>query len=172
MCLKGKSGAQWELYNRFAPRMYTVSYRYAKNEADAKDILQEAFIHVFNKLEKYNASGSLEGWIRRITVNCAIRHYERSVRKIDSGDIDHTQPKDVREDVLSAMTVNEIMAVINQLPDGYRVVFNMYAIEGYSHKEISDALGISESSSRSQLTRARKMIIELLHSIENRTMAC
>lgn len=171
-CLKGKASAQRTLYDKYSGKLYAVCYRYAKNSEDAKDILQEAFINVFNNLEKYKGEGSFEGWMRRIAVNCAIRHYEKAVRKLDNRDIDSQPEHGHSDNILSNISAQEIVNIINGLPDGYRVVFNMYAIEGYNHKEIGEALGISESSSRSQLTRARKMLMKLIQSSEKQTMAC
>lgn len=152
--------------------MYAVCYRYAKNKEDAKDILQETFIKVFANLKSFKGEGSFEGWIRRIAVTTSIRHYENSIRKIDTRDIELVQEGSVQETILSEISAQEISTVISNLPDGYRMVFNMYAIEGFSHKEIGAELGITESSSRSQLTRARKMLIGLLTSSEKQTMAC
>jgi RNA polymerase sigma-70 factor (ECF subfamily) len=152
--------------------MYAVCYRYAKNAEDAKDILQETFIKVFTNLKSFKGEGSFEGWIRRIAVTTSIRHYENSIRKIDNRDIELVQEGSVQETILSEISAQEISTVISNLPDGYRMVFNMYAIEGYSHKEIGEELGITESSSRSQLTRARKMLVGLLTNSEKQTMAC
>lgn len=171
-CLKGKARYQRALYDKYSGLIYALCYRYAKNPEDAKDLLQEAFIRIFNNLEKFKGEGSFEGWIKRIAVNCAIRHYENSVKKIDSGDIETSPEYGDSETILSSIGVQEIMKLINQLPDGYRLILNMYTIEGYSHKEIAESLSITESSSRSQLTRARKLLMDLIRSSEKRTMAC
>lgn len=172
LCLNGKVRAQHALYSRFSPKMYAVCYRYAKNAEDAKDILQESFIRVFNHLGDFNHTGSLEGWIRRITVNCAIRHYEKNLRKLDKDDWEHYPEASVSESVLDQLSAEEIVKVINTLPDGYRIVFNLYAIEGYSHKEIAEQLNIGESASRSQLARARAQLVGLLEPGKNKSMAC
>ncbi|MFK7786297.1 MAG: RNA polymerase sigma factor [Crocinitomicaceae bacterium] len=161
-CLKGKARYQKILYDKFACKVYPVCYRYAKNEEDAKDILQETFIRVYNKLDTFQDKGSFEGWIRKIAVNTSIRHYQNSLRKMDDRDIEHAPEMSVDENILSELNAEDILKKISELPTGYRVVFNMYAIEGYSHKEIAEELGISEGSSRSQLTRARKCLIEAL----------
>lgn len=163
-CLKNKSDAQRMLYEAHASMVYTVCFRYAKNAEDANDLLQETFINVFSNLEKYKGSGSFEGWIRRIAVNCSIRQYQKNQKRIDTGDIDYSPDAQTYADAIDHLSAEEIMRVINQLPDGYRIVFNMYAIEGYSHKEIAEHLNISEGSSRSQLARARMNLMEKVGS--------
>ncbi|GAB5416093.1 MAG: RNA polymerase sigma factor [Crocinitomicaceae bacterium] len=163
-CLKNKSDAQRMLYEKHASMVYTVCYRYAKNAEDANDVLQETFINVFSNLDKYKGSGSFEGWIRRIAVNCSIRQYQKNERRVDDGDIDYSPDAQTYADAIDHLSAEEILHQINQLPDGYRIVFNMYAIEGYSHKEIAEHLNISESSSRSQLSRARVALMEMVGS--------
>jgi RNA polymerase sigma factor (sigma-70 family) len=166
-CLKGKARYQKMLYDKYSCKVYPVCYRYAKNEEDAKDILQETFIRVFNKLDTFQDKGSFEGWIRKIAVNTSIRHYQNSLRKLDDRDIEYAPELTADENILSELNAEDILKKISELPTGYRVVFNMYAIEGYSHKEIAAELGISEGSSRSQLTRARKCLIEALKPTTN-----
>ncbi len=161
-CRKGKARYQKLLYDKFACKVYPVCYRYAKNEEDAKDILQETFIKVFDKLNTFQDTGSFEGWIRKIAVNTAIRHYHNSLREIDNHDIEHAPELVTEDSVLSELNAEDILKMIGSLPTGYRIVFNLYAIEGYSHKEIAEELGITEGSSRSQLTRARQALIQLL----------
>lgn len=161
-CKKGKARYQKVLYDRYSCKVYPICYRYAKNEEDAKDILQETFIRVFNKLETFQDKGSFEGWIKRIAVNVAIRHYQNTVKKIDQHDIEKVQEISSQESILSELNAEDILKKISELPNGYRLVFNMYALEGYSHKEIAEKLGISEGSSRSQLTRARQALMEML----------
>ena len=165
-CLKNKSDAQRMLYDKHSSLVYTVCFRYSKNAEDANDLLQETFIKVFSNLEKFNGSGSFEGWVRRIAVNCAIRHYRKNENRVDDGDIEYSPDAQTYADVIDHLSAEEIIHVINQLPDGYRMVFNMYAIEGYSHKEIGEHLNISESSSRSQLTRARMALMEKVGALQ------
>ena len=141
-CKKGKARYQKLLYDKFACKVYPVCYRYAKNEDDAKDILQETFIRVYSKLDTYQGKGSFEGWVRKIAVNTSIRHYQNSVRKIDQHDIESAPELAVEESILSEMNAADILQKISELPTGYRLVFNLYAIEGYSHKEIAKELGI------------------------------
>ena len=164
-CLKGKARYQKMLYDKYACKVYPVCYRYAKNEEDAKDILQETFIRVYNKLDTFQGKGSFEGWIRKIAVNTSIRHYQNSLRKIDDRDIERAPEASANDNILSELNAEDILKKISELPTGYRLVFNMYAIEGFSHKEIAEELGISEGSSRSQLTRARKCLIKVLKPI-------
>ena len=166
-CLKGKARYQKMLYDRFACKVYPVCYRYAKNEEDAKDILQETFIRVYSKLDTFEDKGSFEGWIRKIAVNTSIRHYQNSLRKLDDRDIENVPEISSDDNILSELNAEDILKKISELPTGYRVVFNLYAIEGYSHKEIAEELGISEGSSRSQLTRARQHLMEALQPKTN-----
>lgn len=161
-CKRGKARYQRLLYDKYACKVYPVCYRYAKNEEDAKDILQETFIRVFNKLSTFQDKGSFEGWIRKIAVNVAIRHYHTSLRAIDQVDIENSPEPISSDSILDELNAADILEKISALPTGYRMVFNLYAIEGYSHKEISEELGISESASRSQLTRARQALITAL----------
>lgn len=164
-CKKGKARYQKLLYDKFSCKVYPVCYRYAKNEEDAKDILQETFIRVYSKLDTFQGKGSFEGWIRKIAVNTSIRHYQKSLQKIDKHDIEYAPDLASDETILSEMNAADILKKISELPTGYRVVFNLYAIEGYSHKEIAQELGISEGSSRSQLTRARQSLIKAIQPI-------
>lgn len=161
-CLRGKKRSQRMLYDKFAHVLYAICFRYSKNEDDAKDLLQETFVKVFSNLSKYKAEGSFEGWVKRIAVNTAIRHYQKSSKKLDKYDIELSKESRTEPTVLASISAREITQLISHLPDGYRIVFNMYAIEGYSHKEIGVELGISASSSRSQLTRARRILADLL----------
>lgn len=155
-CLENEPVAQDLLYRRYASKMLGVCLRYTKNKMEAEDILQEGYIKVFKYLETYKFDGSLEGWIRRIMVNTAINLYKASIKDVQS--LDDTEygekemPNVIMTDVLST---NELLKTIQGLPEGYRAVFNLYAIEGYSHKEIGEMLNISESTSKSQLSRAR-----------------
>lgn len=140
--------------------MYAVCLRYARTPADAADILQEGFLKVYSKLEQFQFQGSFEGWIRRIMVNTALRTYQK--QRFDHEYTGYEQLPDapVDPDAISALSEAELLRVISQLPEGYRVVFNLVAIEGYSHAEVAETLGIQESTSRSQLTKARRWLCE------------
>ncbi|MBU0486700.1 MAG: RNA polymerase sigma factor [Bacteroidetes bacterium] len=158
-CLKGDSVAQELLYRRFAAKMYGVCLRYTGKREDAQDVLQDGFIKVFGNLSAYKGDGSLEGWIRRIFINTAINHCNRNMfifSELEKNEYAHFTP----EDVLSELSVKELLVFVQELPEGYRIVFNLYAIEGYSHKEIAETLGISANTSKSQLSRARVALQE------------
>ena len=161
-CIEGNRRMQEELYRRFSPRMYAVCLRYAGASEEAQDILQEGFIKIFKKLDTFRSEGSFEGWIRRIFVNTAIEHFRRKK---------YLQPVTEKEEstlegnylsVLDNLAERDILDLVQQLSPGYRTVFNMYVVEGYTHKEIGDLLGISEGTSKSQLSRAKVILQEMV----------
>ena len=160
-CRKGNPKAQRSLYEYFAPRMMGVCIRYAGNRDAAGDLLQDGFVKVFTRLNEYTASGSLEGWVRRIFINCALEKIrkERIFSKVIEGEIDI---EDTIPSVLETLTEMEMLQMIRQLPEGYRAVFNLFAIEGFSHKEIGEMLHITEGTSRSQYARARQSLQEMI----------
>jgi RNA polymerase sigma factor (sigma-70 family) len=162
-CLKNVATAQRELYNRYSPKMLAVCYRFAHNREDAEDMLQEGFIKVFSQIHTFQSKGAFEGWIRRIIVHTCINNLKKNKRFNESLDIVHAHGVQVREEsVPSIVQAKQIVECIRILPIGYRTVLNLYAIEGYSHKEIADMLDIEESTSRSQYTRAKQMLEEIL----------
>lgn len=162
-CIKNNATAQEELYHRFSPRMLGVCYRFAKNREDAEDMLQEGFIKVFTQLHQYRNEGALEGWIRRIVVHTCINVLKKNKKFADSVDIMHANGIRIKEDMIpSIMQAKQVVECIRLLPLGYRTVLNLYAIEGFSHKEIGDLLEIGESTSRSQYTRAKVMLEDIL----------
>lgn len=168
-CINGDRRTQEELYRRFSPKMYAVCLRYSGNTEEAEDILQEGFVKVFKKISSFRSEGSFEGWLRRIFVNTAIEHFRRK---------QYLQPVTEKEEntiegkylsVLDGLAEKDIMALIRQLSPGYRTVFNMYVVEGYTHKEIGDMLGISEGTSKSQLSRAKVILQDMVRKyLENR----
>ena len=158
-CLKGDRKMQHELYKRFAPKMYGVCLRYASNAEEAEDILQEGFIKVYNKIGSFRREGSFEGWIRRIFVNTAIEQFRKKVYLQPITEIEEDTVEGKYLSVLDRLSEKDIIQLIQQLSPGYRTVFNMYVVEGYTHKQISEMLGISEGTSKSQLSRA-KMILQ------------
>ena len=161
--IKNNAAAQEELYNRFSPRMLGVCYRFAKNREDAEDMLQEGFIKIFTQLHQYRNEGALEGWIRRIIVHTCINILKKNKKFADCVDIIHASSIHVREDMIpSIMQAKQVVECIRLLPIGYRTVLNLYAVEGYSHREISNMLDIEESTSRSQYTRAKAMLEDIL----------
>lgn len=164
--MRGSAQFQRQLYERFAGKMYAVCLRYARTPSDAADILQEGFIKVFTKLDQYQFQGSFEGWIRRIMVNTALRHYQRQRYDFESTGHERLPEMPIEADALSALSETELLGLIARLPDGYKVVFNMVAIEGFSHAEVAEMLGIQESTSRSQLTKARRWLCEQLEVLQ------
>ena len=136
----------------------TVCRRYARHSLEAEDILQDAFVKVFNHLHQFESKGSLEGWIRRIVVNTALKNYGKLSFQNESIGLENVYEDSAEPDVYGSLHQEELLKLIAKLPEGYRVVFNLAAIEGYSHKEIAASLGIEESTSRSQLTKARRQL--------------
>jgi RNA polymerase sigma factor (sigma-70 family) len=162
-CLKNHAAAQRELYNRYSPKMLAVCYRFAHNREDAEDMLQEGFIKVFSQIHTFQNKGAFEGWIRKIIVHTCINNLKKNKRFNERVDILHASSIQVREEsVPSIVQAKQIVDCIRILPIGYRTVLNLYAIEGYSHKEIAGMLDIEESTSRSQYTRAKQMLEDIL----------
>jgi RNA polymerase sigma-70 factor (ECF subfamily) len=162
-CLRNDAPAQRELYNRFSPKMLAVCYRFGHSREDAEDMLQEGFIKVFSQIHTFRNQGAFEGWVRRIIVHTCINNLKKNKKFNESVDIIHATSLHVREEsVPSIVQAKQVVECIRLLPIGYRTVLNLYAIEGYSHKEIADMLDIEESTSRSQYTRAKQMLEEIL----------
>ncbi|HMT74131.1 MAG TPA: sigma-70 family RNA polymerase sigma factor [Chitinophagaceae bacterium] len=170
-CIDGNRRMQEELYRRFSPRMYAVCLRYAGNGEEAQDILQDGFIKVFKKLESFRGDGSFEGWIRRIFVNTAIEYFRRKKYLTPVTEKEENTIEGNYTSALDDLGAKDIMALVQQLSPGYRTVFNMYVVEGYSHKEIGDILGISEGTSKSQLSRAKVILQDMVrkHLDKNRS---
>ncbi len=165
-CKEGDQRAQRKLFEKYAPKMMGVCMRYMKNTDLAEDVLQEGFVKVFTKLDFFKGDGSLEGWIRRIIVNTALDHLRKNLKFRDDQDVDEVGYR-IEQSTYSGDPLNEedLLKLINGMPAGYRIVFNMFAIEGYSHKEIADELGISENTSKSQYSRARAYLQTRLKSL-------
>lgn len=162
-CLANEAAAQQELYNKYSPKMLSVCYRFAKNREDAEDMLQEGFIKVFTQIHQFQNRGAFEGWIRKIMVHTCINNLKKNKKFTESVDIIHATSIQVREDAIpSILQAKQVVECIRLLPLGYRTVLNLYAIEGYSHREIGDILDIEESTSRSQFTRAKAMLEDIL----------
>jgi RNA polymerase sigma factor (sigma-70 family) len=159
-CLKGKLQAQRELYEHFAEKMLGVCYRYTRSMRDAEDVLQEGFVKVFHHLSQYKQEGELGAWIRRIMVNTALNFLKRN-RKYQEEMFfteEYLHPV-TNDDPAVRIQAKELADLIRQLPQGYQVIFNLHAVEGYSHVEIGEMLGISDGTSRSQYARARNLLI-------------
>ncbi len=158
-CLKCDTTAQYELYQKYSPKMFGVCLRFAKCREEAEDILQEGFIKVFRNLKTFRNEGKLEAWIRRIMVNTAINFYKRKYPAFPDIDFDRLQLKHhSHDDITAIMSHKEILETVQKLPKGYRMVFNLYVIEGYTHKEIGNMLNISVNTSKSQLSRAKDLL--------------
>lgn len=157
-CIQENTACQQKLYKTYAGKMLVVCMRYTRNRQEAEDVLQDGFIRVFDNIKKFNFTGSFEGWVRRIMINCALRNFRKSSYQKEQIGIDDNY--DIPEDtgVYDKLSEKELLIMINELPEGYKMVFNLYAIEGYSHKEIGEIMDINEGTSRSQLNKARKQL--------------
>ncbi len=164
-CLKGNASAQKQLYTLYAACMLGVCYRYTKSLQDAEDVLQEGFIKVFRFLSQYSGDGELGAWIRRIMVNTALNFLKKNKKYQYEMVFDHTELHVVsQDDPVMLLQAKDLAALIRQLPIGYQTIFNLYAIEGFTHPEIGHMMGISENTSRSQYMRARHLLISWITS--------
>ena len=168
-CINGDRQMQELLYHKFSPKMYSVCLRYSGNQEDARDLLQEGFIKIFKNLSKYRGDGSFEGWIRRIFVNTSIEHFRKKVHIQNVNETQEALIEDKEWNVLDNLAEKDIMQMIQELSPGYKAVFNMHVIEGYSHKEIAEILGINEGTSKSQLARAKTVLKKMVENRLNRT---
>lgn len=166
-CKAGNRKSQEMLYKACSGKMLGVCMRYAKDHFEAEDMMQTGFIKIFKKINDFRGDGSFEGWMRRIMVHTSIEFYRKNLRSLNVVDIDesHEQTASTAFD-MSSINVKDLMRLIQNLSNGYRLVFNMYAIEGYSHKEIAEQLGITEGASKSQLSRARAILREQILNLE------
>lgn len=167
-CLAHNRASQKELYLLYKDVLFHLSLKYCSSFSDAEDNLQDAFIEIFNNLKKYDNKGSFEGWMKRITINKAIDKYKKSIQNSDIPYL-FVEEKEEEEaiDILD-ISVNEILQMIQNLPNQYRLVFNLYQLEGYSHKEIASLLAISESTSKSNFHRAKKILREEIHKSQKK----
>ena len=157
-CLKGDQRAHKQLYDKYVRTMFGICLRYCSNYEEAKDVLQDGFIKVFTKLSQFSHNGSFEGWLKRIFVNTALEHYRTTKKLMFESDVDAADEKPHHDYTLEKLSHKEILQIMNKLAPGYRTVLNLYIIEGYSHAEIAEMLGISENASKSQLSRARVIL--------------
>ena len=146
------------LYNYYAPTMFAICTRYANCRPEAEDISQEVWIRIFQKLDTYGFTGSLEGWMRRVAVSVALRTIQKRVGHFEELDSGKSDDLSVEPGVFSKLSADDLLEQIHILPEGYKAVFNLHAVEGYSHDEIGEQLGITPSTSRSQLTKARRLL--------------
>ena len=167
-CLKHEPAAQRELYERYAYKMMGVCLRYAKSVEEAEDLLQDGFVKVFTRLKDFRSNGSFEGWVRRVMVTTAIDQFNKQKIYNQQFSLDDAPDLPAPEsDALDRMEADQVLELINQLPDGARMVLVLYTIEGYTHAEIGEMLKIKESTSKAQLSKARKMLVTLLQDQQN-----
>lgn len=166
-CVKGNPIAQKKLFEKFAPKMLFVCKRYCKEQEDAEDVLQESFIKIFSSINKYKQEGSFEGWMRRIVVNSCLDFLRKQKQMGDVSSLEDVSYKIEDESFANkTLEVEDLMNMIETMPKGYQLVFNLFAIEGYSHKEIAELLAISEETSKSQYFRARAFLKNLIEKTE------
>lgn len=165
-CKENNRQAQEMLYHALASKMLGVCMRYASSTFEAEDILQAGFVKVFTQLSSFRGEGSFEGWVRRVMVNTAIEAYRKNTRLLRIADMAEADGAFQQGYVIDELEYEDLLAIIRTLPEGYRVIFNMYVIEGYSHKEIAETLHISEGTSKSQLSRARSWLKEKIKQME------
>ena len=168
-CIKGKRTAQRDLYNRYAPRMLGLCLRYAANRAEAEDMLQEGFVKVFHNLKNLRDYSQFDSWIQKIMVTTALMHLRKQRPVL--WDVDQAEPAPPEpwedENATSELSQEELLRVIQQLPAGFRAVFNLYAIEGFSHKEISQQLNISVGTVKSQYARAKRLLQQAVKDLDH-----
>lgn len=157
LCKKQDSKAQGELYKKYNRILFAICLRYSPNFPEAEDNLQDAFLTIFKKIEQYNAKGSFEGWMKRITVNTALQKYrkQRAFEIVDEGQIEDEVDISIEDEEIP---LQFLLKIIQELPDRYRLVFSMYVMDGYQHKEIAEMLGISDGTSKSNLARGRTIL--------------
>lgn len=161
-CKQGRRECQRELVVRFSPQLLTVARRYASDHSTAQDVLQDSLVKIIQRIDQYAGTGSFEGWMRRIVISTALKRLDRKWIKREIPGLDALPEESKQPVIFDHLAAEEIMNCLAQLPDGYRQIFSLYAIEGYKHREIAQMMGINESSSRSQYTRAKKQLQSIL----------
>ncbi len=167
-CIKKDAKAQSQLYEQYASKLFSLCLKYSKNYAEAEDNLHDAFITIFNKIEQYNHKGSFEGWLKRIAINTALQRYREDVGVFDI--VNEGNIEDVSIDVNDEnLSIDFLLKIIQELPDRYRLVFNLYVLDGYSHVEISELINISTGTSKSNLARARMILKNKIETYKARS---
>lgn len=166
-CIEERNSCQKVLYDRYSPKMYALCLRYGRNSSEAQDMLQDGFIKVFDNIAQYGSKGSFEGWIRRIMVNTALNYCRKIEFKQEVSNVDELYKITTESKAIANLSEKEILNAIQSMPDGYRIVFNLYVIEGYTHKEIAEQLNISDNTSRSQLSKARRLMQKLFKNLNH-----
>ena len=163
-CLKGKSSAQRTLFQLHSGKMFAVCLRYMGSTMEAEEVLQESFIKVFEKLKQWKGDGPLGGWIRTIVVNTALTRIKNNKKfRLDKNIDEAVALSDNGEDQLQALQAEDLMKLIAQMPDGYKMVFNLFVVEGYGHKEIAEVMGISESTSKTQFLKGKNWLVKRIN---------
>jgi RNA polymerase sigma-70 factor (ECF subfamily) len=159
-CLAGKRHAQKLLYEKYARKMFGVCIRYASDQSMAEDFMQEGFIRVFANLKSFKSQGSLEGWVRRIMINTALEMLRKKDILKNTVELDLVSQVDEPDESIEVVNHEELLKIIKSMPPGFRTIFNLHAVEGFTHKEIGQMIGVSEGTSKSQYSRARAWIIK------------
>ncbi len=168
-CVKGEEWANRQLFDKLSPKMMAVCLRYANDEDEAFDLLQDGFIKVFQKIHLFKFDGSFEGWVRRTMVNTCLDHIRKNKKLKNHQSIEESNFEHPHNELISSdINTQELLKLIQRLPDGYRTVFNLFAIEGYSHKEIGDQLGVTENTSKSQFRKAKLQLQQWVNELELR----
>ncbi len=171
-CKAGDKQAFTFLYNKYAPKMLGVCIRYAKSREEAEDMLQEGFIRLFQKIDSYRGSGSFEGWMRRVIVNSAINYYKTQIKYNNTLNVENNdfvfKEEQAAETDSESIPQKKLLEMIQQLPEGYKMIFNLYVLDGYTHKEISEILNISENTSKSQLLKAKRALRQKVEEYRKR----
>ena len=165
-CIAGNQKAQAKLYQLFAPKMFGVCLRYARDRMEAEDNLQEGFIKVFNNLKSFRHDGSLEGWIRRIMINVSLEKFRKQHLLYPVEDVSVYDSVNYSDDVIAKISADDLLKLIQELPPRYQLVFNLYVIEGLSHQEIASEMSITQGTSKSNLSRAREILKKKVHECE------
>jgi RNA polymerase sigma factor (sigma-70 family) len=163
-CQVSDRRAQKLLYEQYKSILFKICLRYNRNREEAEDMLQEGFIRIFKALPDWQPTGSIEGWMKRIVLNVVLEHHRKPAQKQSYEDLTEWNSPDVAPEQLNLIAGEELLKMIQELPLGYRTVFNMYAVEGYNHAEIADMLQISEGTSKSQYARARQQLQQMCHA--------
>jgi RNA polymerase sigma-70 factor (ECF subfamily) len=166
-CLKNDRKMQKALYDRYAPKLYALCLRYAYSKDEADDILQESFVKIFFQISQFSREHSFYGWLKSVAINTAITYYHHHKKHYYQDDIDEINETEIENNTIEGeYSAEHLLQVIQELPTGFRTIFNLYAIEGYKHQEIAEMLNISESTSKSQLLRARKALQTKLEQLQ------
>ncbi len=167
-CIKNRRKAQIELYKQYAPMLLTVCMRYVADRSEAEDILQEAFFKILKSIKEYSGKGHFENWMKKIVVNTAITHFHREKKHYYHEELESVKDFELKYTLSpdKELDEKELYNLLKRMPEGYRIIFNMYAIEGYKHKEIAEKLGIEESTSKTQYLRAKNWILKEMKKLK------